>query len=76
MAMEKLIEIESAMVAPVLDLLLQDKTTKRKIIWATDTYENLGEGFGDKEPITRLLLRYHPEVIKPRIEKSQEAQIS
>lgn len=76
MAMEKLIEIESAMVAPVLDLLLQDKTTKRKIIWATDTYENLGEGFGDKEPITRLLLRYHPEVIKPRIEKSQEAQIA
>ena len=76
MAMEKLIEIESAMVAPVLDLLLQDKTTKRKIIWATDTYENLGEGFGDKEPITLLLLRYHPEVIKPRIEKSQEAQIA
>ena len=46
--MEKLIDISSYPVANVLDLLLQDKSTKKNIIWATDTYENLGEGFDDK----------------------------
>ena len=49
--MEKLIDISSYPVANVLDLLLQDKSTKKNIIWATDTYEELGEGFTDKVQI-------------------------
>ena len=39
--MDKLIDIQSSQVLPYLDLLLQDKSTKKNIIWATDTYEEL-----------------------------------
>ena len=46
--MEKLIDISSYPVAQVLDVLLQDKTTKKNIIWATDTYAEFGEEFTDK----------------------------
>ena len=45
---QKLIDISSFPVVQVLDVLLQDKTTKKNIIWATDTYEELGEEFSDK----------------------------
>ncbi|WOC31946.1 Eco57I restriction-modification methylase domain-containing protein [Caproicibacterium argilliputei] len=72
--MEKLIDIQSGPVASLLDLLLKDKSTKKNIIWATDTYEELGHGFTDKEPISRGLLLQHADIIKPRIQKSQEAQ--
>lgn len=72
--MEKLIDITSPPVAPLLDLLLQDKSTKRNIIWATDTYEEYGHGFTDKEQIDRNLLLQRAGIIKPRIQKSQEAQ--
>ena len=46
--MEKLIDISIYPVANMLDLLFQDKSTKKNIIWATDTYEEYGEGFTDK----------------------------
>jgi hypothetical protein len=71
---EKLIDIQSGPVVSLLDLLLKDKSTKKNIIWATDTYEELGHGFTDKEPISRILLLQHADIIKPRIQKSQEAQ--
>lgn len=72
--MEKLIDIGNAPVAPLLDILLADKSTKKNIIWATDTYEEYGHGFTDKEQIDRNLLLQHADIIKPRIQKSQEAQ--
>ena len=72
--MEKLIDIQSGPIASLLDLLLKDKSTKKNIIWATDTYEELGHGFTDKEQISRSLLLRHADIIKPRIQKSQEAQ--
>lgn len=72
--MEKLIDIGSDPVASLLDLLLADKSTKRNIIWATDTYEELGRGFADKEQIDEKLLLQHADIIKPRIQKSQEEQ--
>jgi hypothetical protein len=71
---EKLIDIGSASVASLLDILLQDKSTKKNIIWATDTYEEYGYGFTDKEQIDRNLLLKHADIIKPRIQKSLEAQ--
>lgn len=71
---EKLIDIGSAPVAPLLDILLQDKSTKKNIIWATDTYEEYGHGFTDKEQIDINLLLQYADIIKPRIQKSQEAQ--
>lgn len=74
--MEKLIDIGSDPVTSLLDLLLADKSTKRNIIWATDTYEELGHGFTDKEQIDAKLLLQHADIIKPRIQKSQEEQVA
>ena len=71
---EKLIDIESNPVESLLDILLQDKSTKKNIIWETETYEKYGRGFTDKEQIDRNLLLQHANIIKPRIQKSQEAQ--
>ena len=62
--MEKLIDIGSDPVTSLLDLLLADKSTKRNIIWATDTYEELGHGFTDKEQIDAKLLLQHADIIK------------
>ena len=73
--MEKLIDISCYPVANVLNVLLQDKSTKKNIIWATDTYEEYGPGFTDKEQITFLSLMNHTNLIRPRILKSQEAQL-
>ena len=71
---EKLIDIGSYPVVNVLDLLLQDKSTKKNIIWATDTYEELGEDFTDKVQMNAHSLLRRPDLIRPRIQKSQEAQ--
>ena len=72
--MERLIDIDSESVASFLDILLADKTTRRNIIWATNTYEALGRGFTDKEQMNRTLLLQHADLIRPRIQKSQEEQ--
>lgn len=72
--MEKLIDISSYPVTQVLDVLLQDKTTKKNIIWATDTYEEIGEEFTDKVQLDANALLRQTDLIRPRIQKSQEAQ--
>ncbi len=72
--MESLIDISCEAVARVFKLLLVDKTTKKNIIWATDTYEGLGEEFSDDKQMDAYLLRWHADIIRPRIEKSLEAQ--
>lgn len=72
--MEKLIDITSSLIAPFLDILLQDKTTKKNIIWATDSYQEFGEGFGDTDQIKKIRLLQQRSIIKPRIQKSLEAQ--
>ena len=72
--MRKLIDISSYPVANVLDILLQDKSTKKNIIWATDTYEEFGEEFMDKMQMSVNLLLLRADIIHPRIQKSQEAQ--
>ena len=35
----------------LLEILLQDKTTKKNIIWATDDYAELGEPYSFKKEI-------------------------
>lgn len=72
--MEKLIDISSYPVAQVLDVLLQDKTTKKNIIWATDTYAEFGEEFTDKVQLDANAILRRSDLIRPRIRKSQEAQ--
>jgi len=70
----KLIDISSYPVGDVLKKLLADKSTGKNIIWATDSYEEFGEGFSDKMEMDATALLMHPGVIRPRIEKSLEAQ--
>lgn len=65
-------DLDREPVVSLLDILLQDKSTKGNIIWATDTYAELGEGFGDTDSITRTLLLLNADAVKPRIRKSQE----
>lgn len=74
--MGKLIDIQTYPIKDVLDLLLKDKTTKGNIIWATDTYEELGTGFSDKDEIGVTLLMNQPDVIKPRIAKDADTQLA
>lgn len=71
---EKLIDISNYPVRNVLGLLLQDKSTKKNIIWATDTYEEYGEDFTDKAQIYETSLLKKTSIIRPRIQKSLEAQ--
>lgn len=74
--MEKLIDISSYPVAQVLDVLLQDETTKKNIIWATDTYAEFGEEFTDKVQLDVNAILRRTDLIRPRIQKSLEAQAS
>lgn len=69
-----MIDISSDPVAKVLDLLLQDKSTKKNIIWATDTYKEFGKGFTDKVQMNANALLRRADIIRPRIQKSLEAQ--
>ena len=69
-----LIDIKNDLITPLLQILLKDKSTKRNIIWATDTYSELGMCFKDKDQINCDLLLNHADIIKPRIQKSLETQ--
>ena len=69
-----LIDIKNDLITSLLQILLKDKSTKRNIIWATDTYSELGIGFKDKDQINRDLLLNHADIIKPRMQKSLETQ--
>lgn len=71
---KKLIDIRSYPVANVLNLLLVDKTTKKNIIWASDTYEEFGEGFTDTVQMDANALLWRNDIIRPRIQKSLEDQ--
>ncbi|MBO7393934.1 MAG: restriction endonuclease subunit M [Abditibacteriota bacterium] len=53
-----------------LDILLKDRTTRRNIIWATDDYAHLGDGY---EPEAQIQRR-HAWEIKPRSQKEKNTQ--
>lgn len=73
--MEKLIDIESYPVKATLKTLLQDKTTKQNIIWATNTYSELGAGFQDKDHINvEQISGLNEGILEPRVSKSLDAQ--
>ena len=66
-----LLKIDSSL----LEILLQDKTTKKNIIWATDNYSKYGELYtSEKEIKIELITSRHGGIIKPRIEKSKTEQ--
>jgi hypothetical protein len=59
----------------LLEILLQDKTTGKNIIWATDNYSKYGELYtSEKEIKIELITSRHGGIIKPRIEKSKTEQ--
>ena len=71
----KLIDITAYPIAGLLDILLQDKTTKKNIIWATDAYSSYGEGFQDKNQMfSGAFISGRALTIRPRIEKAIEEQ--
>ena len=61
--------------ADLLKILLKDRTTKKNIVWATHSYELLGNGFSSREPITlSKLTGIYVNLIQPRAEKSDTEQ--
>ena len=75
--MEKRIDLEAYPVRPVLERLLQDKTTKRNILFATDAYRENGEEFAETAEITAgKLLGWHRLRIQPRVEKAAAEQLA
>lgn len=59
----------------LLKILLTDRTTNRNITWATNTYENMGNGFSAKDTITiKHVTGELNKLIRPRIEKMKYEQ--
>lgn len=59
----------------LLEILLIDRTTKRNIIWATDSYEKLGKKFSPKKQIkSELVTGVYGSLIQPRAVKSRVEQ--
>ena len=60
----------------LLELLLQDKTTSKNILWATDSYVQMGELFAPQAEIkTELVTGEYGRLIQPRAIKSKEEQL-
>lgn len=76
MFLEDLINLNSYPIYNTLKILLQDKTTKKNIIWATNSYElQLGADYDDKTQMTvGALTGLKPIDLQPRILKNQEEQ--
>ncbi len=59
----------------ILKILLKDRTTRKNIIWATDSYQDMGEGYQAKDHIKESLFKNGAgQIIKPRVEKDDEEQ--
>ena len=70
--MENLIELEDIDTS-ILQLLLEDKTTGKNIIWATDSYAHFGTGYKRDKQILIEQIR-NSNIIEPRIQKTIEVQ--
>ena len=61
----------------VLSTLLFDRRSRKNIIFATDSYADLGEAYGPKRHITQDLLRVNGRgILQPRIQKSADEQLA
>lgn len=59
----------------LLRLLLQDKTSKKNILWGTDTYAELGPAYAHNCQITpELITGKHCYLIRSRAQKRQDQQ--
>lgn len=70
-----LIDYQSPMIAPVLPLLLVDRTTGENIIWATNSYADRGEGYQEADKIrSELIISDDDLIIQPRVFKAMADQ--
>lgn len=75
MLLSNLIDTTTYPVRELLPVLLQDKSTKKNIIWATDTYTYRGIGYNDTDPILESQLTgINALNLQPRISKTIEEQ--
>ncbi len=59
----------------LLNILLQDKTTKKNILWCTKDYEAYGPDYDEHEQIkVNLITKDFYNVIQPRAAKAKEIQ--
>ena len=59
----------------LLDILLLDRTTGKNILWATDSYEDLGERLSAKDEIQKQLITgKYDKLIQPRAAKPLDEQ--
>ena len=70
--MEKLIRFDVYPVKDYMKVLLSDKTTKKNIVFATDSYVDVGSGYGPEHQMTEELIQKLE--IQPRIAKALEEQ--
>lgn len=71
-----LIQLDSYSVQTTLKLLLQDKSTKKNIIWATDSYASFGEAYADNSQMMESqLIHLNYRMIQPRILKDFAQQV-
>lgn len=68
---------ESQFPVPILEQLLKDRTTGGNIIWATNDYAELGDGYAFSDTIeVAKIIGEHEGVIKPRSEKAKAVQLA
>lgn len=73
--MKQLIDFNDPIVVLTLKELLKDRTTKKNIIWATDTYEHLGDEYSAKRHMSeKFLYGRDASLFQPRILRSEEEQ--
>lgn len=72
MYMSDFINMQDELIQSCITILLKDKTTKKNIVFATDSYAQMGDAYGVDREITKSLLASLD--LKPRILKSQEEQ--
>ena len=72
----KIVDIlENSIDAEVLTILLNDRSTGNNILWCTDDYISLGEGYGFHDTIEAdCITGRNGGIIKPRTEKDRAAQ--
>ena len=59
----------------IFKILLKDRTTRKNIIWATDSYQDMGEGYQAKDHIKESLFTNGAgQLIRPRVEKDDDEQ--
>lgn len=68
-----ILEDDIAQIDPlILDILLQDKTTNKNILWCTKDYESLGAAYDEHSEIkAELITNSYSRVIQPRAAKNK-----